>query len=422
MPELDYERGFWITLKMAKTHIVDWKLSEAIIKYFKDVKNVVDIGCGNGAYTKNFISHGIDCTGYDGNPYTPQITGGLCSVKDFSEPVYIGEFDLVLSLEVGEHIPKKYETNFIENLVRASKKHICLSWAVEGQGGGGHFNCRNNDYIIKRMEKKGFLYDQKASMHLRENSSADIPWFKNTIMVFYKADTDKPHILDVFKGYESNLVSVVLTSCGRFDCLMKTIESFRKFNKFPIHEFIICEDSGDKNMHGAVKELCPDATLILHKQNVGLVANIDSGYSRVKTPFVFHMEDDWEFYRGGFIEKSLEILFIYPHIMQVWIRDLKDTNGHPVEEKKYKAGSANFFLLETNVMGAWHGFSWNPGLRRMSDYKLVGPFNKIMPHLKAGEREMYIGIEFYRLGFRAAILLEGCCIHIGYTPKNYSLL
>jgi hypothetical protein len=230
-------------------------------------------------------------------------------------------------------------------------------------------------------------------------------------------------ILKTFEGYESSLVSVVLTSCGRIEELQRTIETFNQFNTFPIHEFIICEDSGNRSMHYEVKKLYPDYTLILHKHNVGLVANIDSGYENVKTPFVFHCEDDWEFNRSGFIEKSLEILLLYPKIMQVWLRALNDTNGHPVEETFYKAGNTDFLLMGLNAGGGgWHGFSWNPGLRRISDYELIAPFNNIAPNLKAGEREMIIGLEFHRLGFRAATLTEGYCFHIGFKPKNYTLL
>lgn len=38
-------------------------------------------------------------------------------------------------------------------------------------------------------------------------------------------------------------VTLVITSCGRFDLLEKTLDSFFKFNKHPIAEIIITEDS-----------------------------------------------------------------------------------------------------------------------------------------------------------------------------------
>lgn len=40
-------------------------------------------------------------------------------------------------------------------------------------------------------------------------------------------------------------VTLVITSCNRFDLLKKTIESFSRNNTYPIREVIIIEDSGN---------------------------------------------------------------------------------------------------------------------------------------------------------------------------------
>lgn len=414
-----HERGYWLTKDETDTHDWDRPLAKALVDMFNECGKIVDIGCGAGGYTKNFIDNKLDCIGFDGSPLTPEITNGLCQVKDFSSPVDIGRFDLVLSLEVGEHIPETYEQIFIDNLCNSSNRYICISWGVVGQPGIGHVNCRNNDYVIDQFAKRGYIFKPAMSDVLRNAST--FPWFKNTVMVFEKKPSGS--ILDAFKGLESSMVTVVLTSCGRIFELKKTIASFNKYNTFPIHEFIIAEDSGNRAMHSEVKKLYPDYTHIFHPKNVGLVNNIDSGYAQVKTEFIFHLEDDWEFTRPGFIEKSLEILLCYPSIMQVWIRAIGDTNGHPVQPKKYYAGNTEFMLVADNVdEGRWHGFTWNPGLRRLSDYQKIGPYSKVTPDLKAGEREMIIGLLYHKKGFRAAILPEGYVHHIGFGPKNYSLV
>lgn len=167
------------------THYCDAVLCEALIGLFKDrVKTVVDIGCGNGEYVRKFIEAGIDCIGFDGSPLTPNISGGLCQVRDFSQPTDIGVYDLAYSLEVGEHIPAGYEQIFIDNVVKASNKYIVLSWAVEGQPGLGHINCRNNDYVIGEMQKLNCTYNKEDSEYLRSHST--FPWFANTVMVFIK--------------------------------------------------------------------------------------------------------------------------------------------------------------------------------------------------------------------------------------------
>ena len=100
--------------------------------------------------------------------------------KQFDEP-----FDLVMSLEVGEHLPPpQFEDIFMHNLHNNNKSCIILSLAIKGQGGDGHFNEQNTDYIKSKMCDLGYLNDIKSENKLRKDSS--LWWFKNTIMVFRK--------------------------------------------------------------------------------------------------------------------------------------------------------------------------------------------------------------------------------------------
>ena len=179
----DEKNGIWLVDESNKSyHLFDQSLAEALSIFFKD-NTVVDLGCGLGDYIKYFKSKGIICDGYDGNPNTIILTNGMCGILDLSKqiedfPIY----DYVLSLEVGEHLPPEFEDIFIQNLRFANCEGIVLSWAVEGQGGIGHLNCRNNDYIIEKIGKFGYRYNLTASNMLREK--ATFPYFKNTIMVF----------------------------------------------------------------------------------------------------------------------------------------------------------------------------------------------------------------------------------------------
>ncbi len=166
-------------------HVTDWKLADAIVDFLKSEKAeaLVDFGCGDGDYVNHFIQKGIQAVGYDGNPVTEDASGGTCFILDLSNPVDLHQrYDWVMSLEVGEHLPKQYETIFIENLVRHVKDGLILSWAIKGQGGTGHFNEQNNDYIKKIFADMGWYNDLEAECHLRE--SAAVHWFKNTVMVF----------------------------------------------------------------------------------------------------------------------------------------------------------------------------------------------------------------------------------------------
>jgi cyclopropane fatty-acyl-phospholipid synthase-like methyltransferase len=139
-----------------------------------------------GDYVKTFLANGLNASGFDGNPNTPELTDNLCKVLDLSIPKQFEEkFDWVMSLEVGEHLPPQFEDIFINNLHNNNNYGIVLSWAIKGQGGHGHFNEQNNDYIKSKICKLGYLNDIKSEDKLREDST--LSWFKNTIMVFRKS-------------------------------------------------------------------------------------------------------------------------------------------------------------------------------------------------------------------------------------------
>jgi hypothetical protein len=177
--------GAWEGKDVDCEHVYDQQLSDAIVEFLKNENAITaaDFGCGMGDYVKALNAAGIAADGFDGNPHTPELTGGVGEVLDLSIPTDLNiRYDWVVSLEVGEHIPFVYETNFIENLVRHARKGIILSWAVKGQPGYGHVNCRNNPYVKNKIESYGFVNDVKAENEMRKR--AFYPWFKNTVMVF----------------------------------------------------------------------------------------------------------------------------------------------------------------------------------------------------------------------------------------------
>ena len=187
--EIDRERGIWSGLDSARRHRFDKPLCEEIIKFFKreKVKTIMDFGCGMGTYVATFRKNGFEANGCDGNPDTIELTKGLCEVKDLSQAFNLNkQFDWIVSLEVGEHIPKPYEKVFVNNLVRHCKKGIVLSWAVKGQRGAGHFNNQNNAYVKNMFDELGFDSEPEVEQTLRNASTRY--WFKNTIMVFRKRE------------------------------------------------------------------------------------------------------------------------------------------------------------------------------------------------------------------------------------------
>lgn len=182
--ELNKEKGYWLLDDPNSTeHRYDEKLSNALAERLKG-NSVVDFGCGYGKYVRNFKSNGIDCDGFDGNPYTEKLTNGECKVLDLTLRINLPrKYGYVLSLEVAEHIPEKYEGMFISNLHNHNTLGVILSWGVPNQRGWGHVNCKSNEYVNSIfVDLLGYKPNIELSKKLRDVS--EFEWFKNTIMVF----------------------------------------------------------------------------------------------------------------------------------------------------------------------------------------------------------------------------------------------
>lgn len=189
------ERGFWEN-NSTEGHGADPGLMNGLAKVFNDYHtdepqgfSILDLGCGDGSYTLFLRNQGFNISGYDGNPFTEQITGGICHVADFSVPQNLGIHDWVLCLEVGEHIPQEYEKVFLDNVAKHAGYGVILSWAIPGQGGDGHVNCKSNIDVSMEMLHRGFVRKLDVEDYLR-NCCAEYPvpcyWFRKTLMCFIK--------------------------------------------------------------------------------------------------------------------------------------------------------------------------------------------------------------------------------------------
>jgi hypothetical protein len=182
--------GYWESAEINQFY--DEKLCLSIADLFKkyDILNVYDFGCGEGKYVQFLRKMNFNCLGYDGNPYTSTIAESSCSVINLAEHFNLpNKVEAVISLEVGEHIPKEYESVFLNNISSHAISLVVLSWAVIGQPGIGHINCQNNEYVINEMRNRNFTYNHEESIKLRDSSI--LCWFKNTIMVFENASRQK---------------------------------------------------------------------------------------------------------------------------------------------------------------------------------------------------------------------------------------
>lgn len=207
-------------------------------------------------------------------------------------------------------------------------------------------------------------------------------------------------------------VTFICTSCGRFELLQNTIKTFKKYNTYPIEKYIIIDNSCYDNKDLVIKmfDYSDNIEIIFNNTNIGQVSSIDLAYSKVETEYIFHCEDDWEFFNNGFIEKSLSVLKDNTTISNINIRiRFSGDRGsmQPIEEiKNLTEDGVVYYLFKTHFLNEYHGFSWNPGLRRLSDYKKIGDFKQFIN--EQGANKIY-----YENGYRAACLEDFYCKHAG---------
>ena len=183
------ETGYWTFSDelFQYEHCWDSGISHSIVSLAKEysAKKVYDFGCGSGQYVAHLNDNGINASGFDGNPITSTIPN--CKVQDLTTKFQLDPVDFLVCLEVCEHVPKEYETDLLENINRHLNIGgiLILSWAVEGQGGLGHVNCKNNDYVVEKLHTMGYSYLESISQSFR-NSVTIAYWFRTTIMIFKK--------------------------------------------------------------------------------------------------------------------------------------------------------------------------------------------------------------------------------------------
>lgn len=206
-------------------------------------------------------------------------------------------------------------------------------------------------------------------------------------------------------------MTFVVTSCGRPELLEQTLESFFAHNTHPIARYILVEDSGKRDMLHFIQQRYGDLfdEILFNEPRLGQIRSIDQAYALIDTPYLFHCEDDYYFFRPGFVEDSLSVLKDDPAAITVWLRNLWECNRHKFEERIRYTGDGVMYrrvLPKASRDHTWYGFTFNPGLRRLADYARIKPFDDV-------GHELEINYAYHELGFHGVTLEEGAARDIG---------
>jgi len=147
-------------------------------------ESLLDVGCGAGTWLRAALDLGVkEVAGIEGVPIPKEellIPAGCIQVQDLSRPWNLGRrFDLVLCLEVAEHLEEK----FAPLLIRSLTEHtdwILFSAAVPLQSGQNHVNCQWPEFWQQLFNQNGFVCEDT----LREviwNDERIEPWYRQNL-------------------------------------------------------------------------------------------------------------------------------------------------------------------------------------------------------------------------------------------------
>jgi len=185
------ETGYWNGETAHIHHVHCKELSKWICEFLKENWSVnlpiLDFGMGLGNYLKDLKDNGFNkLYGFEGNIPKKAVFLDNVYEEDFTKPIHFTYEGVVISFEVGEHIPKEGMEMYLDNVTKHCSRYLITSWAVRGQAGFGHVNCLDNHEVIPEIEKRGFKLMEKETEEVRNIDLSEAPWFKNTLLIFKK--------------------------------------------------------------------------------------------------------------------------------------------------------------------------------------------------------------------------------------------
>jgi len=154
-----------------------------------DIDSVIDIGCGNGAWLKVFQENGIkQIYGYDYSDlpvdeYFVEKSKLITGIDFSKKEVKVKErSDLVVCLELVEHLPKKNSKSFIRMLTECANV-VLFSAAIPGQTGENHINEQLPGYWRSIFNSLGYIEIDFIKQLIWKNTRVAW-WYRQNITLY----------------------------------------------------------------------------------------------------------------------------------------------------------------------------------------------------------------------------------------------
>jgi SAM-dependent methyltransferase len=169
-------------------NMISPRIVTKLILKFISPKSVVDFGCGLGTWLRAFKENGsFEILGLDGKWFNKELLFKNIEEKEFrmvdlENPIILNKtYDLVISLEVAEHLSEKKSDIFVQSLVSAGKI-ILFSAAIPKQGGFNHINEQWTGYWKEKFAKHDYYFHDIIRKQIWNNTDIEW-WYKQNIFI-----------------------------------------------------------------------------------------------------------------------------------------------------------------------------------------------------------------------------------------------
>jgi SAM-dependent methyltransferase len=164
------------------------KIFNSLFELYKP-NSILDVGCGLGTWLSVARELGVaNVYGIEGpwlNPQQLRIGPEYITIQDLEQPFNLHRsFDLVISLEVAEHLPPSAASTFIASLV-SHGDIVLFSAAIPYQGGHNHINEQFLSYWADLFIEFDFIPIDFIRKQIWEDKNI-LWWLRQNILLFVR--------------------------------------------------------------------------------------------------------------------------------------------------------------------------------------------------------------------------------------------
>lgn len=225
------------------------------------------------------------------------------------------------------------------------------------------------------------------------------------------------------KPQSEKKITITMTTCKRYDLFYNTVCSFLNCctDLNLVDEWLVVDDNSSEDDVLSMISDFPFIKYITNEQS-GHAKSLNIILENTDTPYIFHIEDDWNFVtEKNYLTTCKSLLEINPNYGQALLNKGYGERGqchdiytgemkfHPTENIRYYEHTMGNPPIGLKNCSYWPHYSLRVGMTRKSVYDKVGEFNET----EGCHFEMEYGNKYTNNGYTTVFMDNLYCYHTG---------